>query len=64
MLKSSYLLCNYDVMICLAPLSHQKEATPDQYEVLLTDHLLMKKVYPDGRGVFQDDCAPSAGFTE
>ncbi len=34
--------------------------TANQYKVVLSDHLypMMKHVYPDGSGLFQDDNAP------
>ncbi len=51
----------------LVPL--QGRVTANQYKVVLSDHLhpMMKHLYPDGSGLFQDDNAPihrAGGVTE
>lgn len=46
----------------LASLVHlDGKLTANQYELILTDHLnpVMKHIYPDGCGHFQDDSSPS-----
>lgn len=49
--KTVALLC------CMRYTALDGKVTANQYKVIPTDHLypVMKRFYPDGRGLFQDD---------